>query len=56
MINIRAGVIALLVFRVELFLALFCFLFILFTVTQNCLQMTTYYLQQCIILAKQQMI
>ena len=60
MVNICPGVKLLPVFRKDQSLAPFCFLFISmiylmdFSVTQNCLQMIPHYLQQCIILKKQQ--
>ena len=60
MVNIRSGVKLLPVFRKDQPLAPFCFLFISmiylmdFSVTQNCLQMIPHYLQQCIIVKKQQ--
>ena len=62
MVNIRPGVMFLPVFHKDLSLASFCFLFIsmiylmVFSLTQNCLQIISHYLQQCIILKKQQMI
>ena len=63
MVNIRLGVMFLSVFhKDQSSLASFYFLFIsmiyltVFSVTQNCLQMIPHYLQQCIILTKQQMI
>ena len=62
MVNISPGLMFLPVFHKDPFLAPFCLLFIsmiylmILSVTQNCLKMIPHYLQQCIILAKQQMI
>ena len=61
MANIRPGVMFLSLCHKDPFLHIFVFFIsmiylMVFSITQNCLQMILHYLQQCIALTKQQMI